>query len=68
MSSSLRQAGNKERHAAFEALAEERYASIPTSSKTIPWREIRVYLEERIASKIVKRPVARKLTHWNATP
>lgn len=45
----------------FDAVAEERYAGIVASGKTIPWQEMRGYLEERLASKEVKRPAARKL-------
>lgn len=45
----------------FDALAEDRYAHIASSGETIPWQEMRGYLEERLAGKEVKRPVARKL-------
>jgi len=47
--------------AAFDAEAEDRYARIVATGKTIPWQEMRGYLEERLAGKDVKRPVARKL-------
>lgn len=46
---------------AFDADAEDRYARIVATGKTIPWQEMRGYLEERLAGKEVKRPVARKL-------
>ncbi|PIP44100.1 MAG: CopG family transcriptional regulator [Deltaproteobacteria bacterium CG23_combo_of_CG06-09_8_20_14_all_60_8] len=45
----------------FDALAEDRYARIVASGKTIPWEEMRGYLEDRLAGKVAKRPVARKL-------
>ncbi len=45
----------------FDAVAEDRYARIVASGKTIPWTEMRGYLEERLAGKAVKRPAARKL-------
>ena len=45
----------------FDAVAEDRYARIVSTGKTISWQEMRGYLEERIAGKNVKRPVARKL-------
>ena len=45
----------------FDAVAEERYAHIVATGKTIPWQEMRGYLEDRVAGKKVKRPVARKL-------
>ncbi len=47
--------------AAFDTDAEDRYARIVATGKTIPWQEMRGYLEERLAGKEVKRPVARKL-------
>jgi predicted transcriptional regulator len=46
---------------AFDADAEDRYARIVATGKTIPWQEMRGYLEDRLAGKEVKRPVARKL-------
>jgi len=45
----------------FDAVAEDRYARIAASGKTIPWEEMRGYLEERLAGKAVQRPAARKL-------
>ncbi|MDG4560176.1 MAG: ribbon-helix-helix domain-containing protein [Candidatus Competibacter sp.] len=45
----------------FDAVAEERYARIVETGKTIPWNEMRSYLEGRVAGKAVKRPAARKL-------
>lgn len=53
----------EERRASFDAAAEERYARIVSSGKTIPWEEMRAYLEERLAGKKAKRPPARKLAH-----
>ena len=44
----------------FDADAEDRYARIVASGETIPWQEMRGYLEERIAGKEVKSPAARK--------
>jgi predicted transcriptional regulator len=54
-------ADQEERRAGFDAEAEERYSRIAASGKTIPWQEMRGYLEERIAGKAAKLPVARKL-------
>jgi predicted transcriptional regulator len=45
----------------FHEVAEKRYAYIVDTGKTIPWNEMRTYLEERIAGKPAKRPVAKKL-------
>lgn len=50
-----------ERRADFDAVAEGRYASVVATGKTIPWQEMRGYLEARVAGKATKRPVARKL-------
>ena len=50
-----------ERRAEFDAVAEERYARIVETGKTIPWNEMRSYLEGRVAGKPAKRPAARKL-------
>jgi predicted transcriptional regulator len=47
--------------AAFDAEAEDRYARIVATGKTIPWQEMRGYLEERLAGNEVKRPFVRKL-------
>jgi len=51
----------EELRADFDAVAEDRYARIAASGKTIPWQEMRGYLEDRLAGKEVKRPAARKL-------
>ena len=45
----------------FDVVAEDRYAGIVASGKTIPWEEMRGYLQDRLAGKAVKRPAARKL-------
>jgi predicted transcriptional regulator len=54
-------AAQDELRADFDAVAEERYAAIVSSGKTIAWEEMRGYLEERLAGKKAKRPQARKL-------
>jgi myo-inositol catabolism protein IolC len=53
-------AAQEDLRADFDAVAEDRYARIVASGKTIPWQEMRGYLEERLAGKAVKRPLARK--------
>lgn len=50
-----------ERHQDFLTTAEQRYVGIVAAGKTIPWSEMRRYLEARAAGKKIKRPVARKL-------
>lgn len=54
-------ADQEERRADFNQVAEERYARIVASGKTIPWNEMRGYLEDRLAGRKAKRPSARKL-------
>ena len=50
-----------ERRAEFSTEAEQRYADIVATGKTIPWADMRHYLEQRIEGKPTRRPVARKL-------
>ena len=45
----------------FDSVAENRYADIVAAGKTIPWEAMRGYLEDRLAGKKARRPVARKL-------
>ena len=54
-------ADQEERRGNFNDVAEKRYADIIASGKTIPWSEMRGYLEDRLAGKAAKRPLARKL-------
>ena len=51
----------EEQRVDFDAVAEERYARLVASGETIPWHEMRGYLEDRLAKKSAKRPIARKL-------
>lgn len=51
----------EERRTDFDAEAEARYAGIVASGKTIPWKDMRHYLEARMVGKPVERPSARKL-------
>ncbi len=50
-----------EARADFEAVSENRYAGIVASGKTISWEEMRGYLQDRLAGKVIKQPAARKL-------
>jgi len=45
----------------FHDLADARYAAIVSTGKTIPWNQMRHYLEERMAGKKSIRPTAKKL-------
>lgn len=49
----------EERRNEFHALADERYAEILRTGKTVPWEEARNYLLELAAGKPAKRPAAR---------
>lgn len=42
----------------FQDTAEQRYAEIVASGKTVPWNEMRRYLERRLSSKKIARPKA----------
>lgn len=53
--------GQAEQHGEFLDAAEKRYAGIVASGKTIPWSEMRGYLEARVGGKTVSRPRSRKL-------
>ena len=45
----------------LEQVAERRYAKLVASGRSIPWSEMRRYLEARAAGAKAKRPAARKL-------
>jgi predicted transcriptional regulator len=51
-----------ERRADFHKVANQRYADILAGGKTIPWTDMRRYLEDRLSGKPSRRPAARKLT------
>lgn len=50
-----------ELQADFDAEAEQRYANIVATGRSIPWSDMRRYLEQRMAGQSVGRPKARKL-------
>jgi predicted transcriptional regulator len=52
----------EERRADFHDEAERRYAGIIDSGKTIPWEEMRRYLEDRADGQNPKRRSARKMS------
>lgn len=54
-------ADQEERRGEFLDTAEERYAQIVASGKTVPWNEMRRYLERRITGKKMARPKPRTL-------
>ena len=49
------------RSADFLDTAEQRFANVAASGKSIPWKKMRGYLEDRMAGKTPARPAARKL-------
>ena len=54
-------AAQEERHADFHEVAGKRYSRFLASGKTIPWPEMKRYLEGRLQGKVTSRPAARKL-------
>jgi len=50
-----------ERRADFDAIAEARYARIAATGETIPWQDMRGYLEARRGGMTAERPAGRKL-------
>jgi predicted transcriptional regulator len=54
-------ADQAERRADFQDVAEKRYAKISASGKTIPWEQMRGYLEGRVTGKTPVRPMTKKL-------
>ena len=54
-------ADQEERRADFVEEAQQRYAAIVATGKTIPWADMRRYLEDRAAGKKARRPAAKKL-------
>lgn len=51
----------EEKRADFDAVADERLAALVASGQTVPWQDMRAYLEARIAGEAVARPTAKKL-------
>lgn len=51
----------EQRRSGFDDIAEERFAGIVASGKTIAWNDMRTYLENQLEGKPARRPAARKL-------
>lgn len=49
-----------ERRTDFAAVAEQRYSRLVETGRSIPWKDMRGYLESRAAGKPARRPTARK--------
>ena len=54
-------AEREERQGEFQDTAEQRYAEILTTGKTVPWSEMRRYLERRLTASKVARPKPRTM-------
>jgi len=54
-------AEQEERRGEFQDEAERRYAGIVTSGKTVPWNEMRRYLEQQLSGGKTARPKPRTL-------
>jgi predicted transcriptional regulator len=54
-------ADQEERQGEFQDMAEQRYAGILASGKTVPWGEMRRYLERRLTGNKIARPKPRTL-------
>ena len=54
-------AGQAELQAEFLGTAEERYAGIVATGKTVPWKDMRRYLERRVKGDKPTRPKPRAL-------
>ena len=50
-----------ERRQGFVDTAEQRYRNIVTTGMTLPWSEMRSYLEDKVAGRATSRPLPRKL-------
>lgn len=53
-------ADEAERRSDFHAEADRRYATFLQAGESIPWDDMRRYLQDRLAGKPGKRPVVRK--------
>jgi predicted transcriptional regulator len=54
-------AEDAERRSEFHEVADRRFDAIAAQGKTIPWSEMRSYLEKRVAGRKPRRPASRKL-------
>jgi predicted transcriptional regulator len=45
----------------FHRVADERWAKVLTTGKTVPWDDAKLYLEARARGEFPQKPVARKI-------
>jgi predicted transcriptional regulator len=50
----------EERRQEFERIADQRFADLVSSGETIPWSEMRSYLQARLKGERPQKPVAKK--------
>lgn len=53
-------ADREEMRADFDAEADQRFAALLASGQSIPWQDMRTYLEARIAGETPERPSTKK--------
>lgn len=53
-------AEQEERRSDFDEVAERRLADVVSSGKTVSWDKLRTYVEDRLAGKTARRPIAKK--------
>jgi hypothetical protein len=51
-----------ERDGDLQETANNRFHQMVASGETIPWTEMRKYLEDRLVGQVARRPTARKVT------
>lgn len=49
-----------ERNADFNSVADQRYADIVATGKTVSWSDMKAYLAKRIAGESARKPTAKK--------
>jgi len=59
LSAITEKAEQEEHRGEFQELAEQRYAQIVASGKTVPWKDMRRYLESRLSGKKPSSPKPR---------
>ena len=60
----VRLPNEEEQRRDFHDAAEKRYSRISASGKAVRWSEMRAYVENRVAGKKVRRPVAKIIARW----
>ena len=57
-----------EQDIAFHAVADQRWATIQASGKTVPWADAKAYLAARAQGAPARKPVARELDEQPGMP